>query len=327
MDDLNGLMSLLSQKELRKDEQEKAREEERDIREAEQKKKDADQDAQIALIAQLLGAMATRNQPTELHTPVTRPTTPGQIRVNQEALEMILDIPELDIQDMRQIEAEASKMDPDQRAQAEDIVKTQQFKGWVISPTSSKLLVHGNFSGLPIYSSALSLFCISLTTHIRDRERFYSLVFFCGLHLHQSENSEESHVGGRAMIKSLIAQLLRQYEFNTRSMPGGILPLTEINELCALFGWLVGQLPPNITLVCFIDGIEYYERDEYLQEMEEVLAYVLELIIESKIAVDFKVMVTSPGRTRIVRQPFEIRNDGNEILSLVPGSDKWGDIE
>lgn len=240
---------------------------------------------------------------TASHQPALGPSharihSPPELRVNQETLERILDIPDIDIADMKQIEAKAWKVDPDQRVQAEGITKLQQFKDWMLSPSSSKLLVHGCFSGLPMYLSPLSLFCIGLTTALRARERFYSLVFFCGLHLDPDNDNGGLHVGGHAMIKSLVAQLLRQHAFDTRSLPDDIMPLDDVNRLCTLFGWLVGQLPRNITLVCLIDGIEYYEREAYLQEMTKVLIYILELITERNLAVDFKILVTSPGKSR-----------------------------
>lgn len=226
------------------------------------------------------------------------------------------------------MEEKARRLDPDQRVHAEQIVKTQLFRTWVVSPTSAKLLVHGNFSGTK-YTSALSLFCGTLTETLRAKEGFYSLIFFCGLHLHlKDEEDTEPHIGTVAMIKSLIAQLLHQHRFDTSTLPHDSNPLyfhdTNIGQLCALFGWLVHQLPEDITLFCLIDGIEYFERDKFINDMPTVLAYILELTMDSTITAIFKVLVTSPWRTEFVRRPFENEGRHDEILSLASMSSMGG---
>ncbi|KAI0872049.1 hypothetical protein GGS24DRAFT_503162 [Hypoxylon argillaceum] len=283
----NELKSLLDQETRENNEREKAREEE-------QRKKDECRDAKIAQISGIIQHfMQDLSVTTASHQPALGPSharihSPPELRVNQETLERILDIPDIDIADMKQIEAKAWKVDPDQRVQAEGITKLQQFKDWMLSPSSSKLLVHD-----------------------ASRDSRYN-------------DNGGLHVGGHAMIKSLVAQLLRQHAFDTRSLPDDIMPLDDVNRLCTLFGWLVGQLPRNITLVCLIDGIEYYEREAYLQEMTKVLIYILELITERNLAVDFKILVTSPGKSREVRKAFNDDGADSEIISVAARTHKGG---
>lgn len=268
-----------------------------------------------------------------LYAQLHRPTTPNPpaVQVNQETLERLVHIPDLDSRDMKYIEDRAHKLDLDQKAKAEAIVNTHEFRTWLVSPSSSKLLIHGHMSGTKTFS-ALSLFCTNLMTSLRDREGFYSLIFFCGLHLDtDGDENEEAYVGGVSMIKSLIAQLLRCHSFNTWSLPHELNPFdfpeNNMEKLCGLFGWLLHQIPRSITLVCLIDGIEYYERDAYLADMSTALAYILSLTLDNTMNAPFKVLVTSPRQTSLVRKPFENESDGGEILSLKAKSGTGGRLD
>jgi len=48
----------------------------------------------------------------------------------------------------------------------------------------------------------------------------------------------------------------------------------SINDICALFGWLIRQLSDERTLFCIVDGVKSYERDKYYQDFVEVLAFI-----------------------------------------------------
>lgn len=132
---------------------------------------------------------------------------------------------------------------------------------------------------------------------------FISLTFFCGRHLDRNE----AIAGGRGLIKSLISQMLVQYSFDTTILDGRMIQDAlngDLGALCALFRSLAHQLPSGITLVCLIDGIKYYERADFENEMGEALVHILNLLQAPNMASTVKVLVTSPLETKIVRVAF-----------------------
>ncbi|KAK7423573.1 hypothetical protein QQX98_001031 [Neonectria punicea] len=140
----------------------------------------------------------------------------------------------------------------------------------------------------------------------RRSSRIVSLVFFCGCHLLR----DECH-GGAAMILSLVAQLLQQVPSHIVPLDPG-MPLDaigsgDIQHLCRLFVHLMRQLPPGMTVFCLIDGIDVYEREEYFQGMAEVVRFLLALVKEGNQAPGgrFKLLLTSPNTTLIVRKEFD----------------------
>jgi hypothetical protein len=172
-----------------------------------------------------------------------------------------------------------------------------------------------------------------------------SLAWFCGRHLdanvsedsddsdryssddYDSDDSEENYSDPglkmiRKMTKSFIAQLLHQHDFpvlpvNPPAIDLASLQNGDVEELLTLFRWLVRQLPEDITFFCLVDGIAYYEREEFEDPMVEVLESILALTVDDNVRAAVKLFVTSPWPTDIVRAGFE-DEDGKEdfILSM-----------
>lgn len=267
-----------------------------------------------------------------------QPQTP---QINQEKLWTSLHIWDIDTDDIERIEEwrKGERLDPRDRVSAEQIVHSQLFQDWIISPSSTKLLVHGNFSGILMQISALSLFCVTLTKAFRARSHCLCLVWFCGCHLGGDESDSESgsssddddeesgYIGLddgeevyshrtqkkpiERMLRSLIAQLLCDYDFGpaTALLPPGV-DLSFIEEgslacLRCLFDWLVRQLPGDVTLFCILDGIVFYEREEFEDPMLDALGDILSLTADDSIRAAVKVLVTSPWSTGTVRVAFE----------------------
>jgi hypothetical protein len=217
-----------------------------------------------------------------------------------------------------------------EQARAEQLIRTSQIREWLTSPTSSQLLVHGNYDRRA-YISGLSLFCMSLAQTLAERvPRFIPLVFFCGLH---TEPLQEAHTGGRAIIQSFIRQLLCQYDFN-----GGNISMEpealddvqngDVDALCSLFERLVHMLPNGVALFCLVDGVVYYERDEFVHGLEQVLMTILQLSDKEGMQAPVKVLLTSPTRTTRVRQPFPddliLSMEGMVRADLVASSSRLG---
>jgi hypothetical protein len=235
-------------------------------------------------------------------TPPPPPAPLFEVYIRCGDLWNLLDLSRIELSDAEHISTKREFLADRDRAQAEQLVQGSKFKIWMVIPTSARLLVHGNFGMHEV--SALSLFCSTLTQTLRVKTRFLPIAFFCGSHIAEGDQGS----GGRAMIKSLIAQLLSQQDFDTRllhlSINTGLIQQGDIGELCTLFGWLVRGIPEDITLFCMIDGVVFYERDWFLDDMSEVLAYILQLVSDGTVTAAVKVLVTSPTKTHIVRQAF-----------------------
>lgn len=217
---------------------------------------------------------------------------------------------ELTIADMVHIENAQELIPVAEKERTDCLVRNQRFKDWVVAPKSTELLIHGDFEAT--YDvSALSLFSSLFLQGVREYGQFTTLAFYCSRHL------EGEHAGGRAMIKSLVTQLLRQCQFDAgrvdKQVKANLIEDGDIQQMTVLFRSLLLQLH-GITVICVIDGVKYYERDEHVDDMALVLRSLLDLTLDQSLEIVFKVLVTSHSPTHIVRQAFA----PTDILSLDP---------
>ncbi|ETS05555.1 hypothetical protein M419DRAFT_23761 [Trichoderma reesei RUT C-30] len=256
-----------------------------------------------------------------------RPISPQRRIVNSSSILEILIIPlNLDSVDLQTVKDYSYRLPRKYHARAVQVTQTREFRQWIVTPTSTRLLIHGDFSphGLDSHRvSPLSFFCFLLVHMLRARERYITLVFFCGFHVEE----EDGNVGGAAMMRSFIAQLLQQMgpsliqldmSTNLESIAKGDC---DICQLCGLFVQLVRQqLPRDRTLVCIIDGIGDYETDELQGDMLAVMRTLLQFRkpakqghgAEQSSHGDMKVLVTTPFSTEAVQELFLGESDGDE---------------
>jgi hypothetical protein len=213
----------------------------------------------------------------------------------------------IESQDMEHIKEREERISIRQRARTEHLVHARQFREWIVAPSSSKLLIHGDFFGIR-HLSALSVFCSTLAQALRARPRFLAAVFFCSLHA----DFDDPYGGPRSMLMGLVAQLLLQHDFDTARLHDDVdMSWDEhgeqpaVADLCALLAWLVRRLPGEMTLFCIVDGVKAFERDDCCEEFVDALAFILDLTIDETVAPTVKVLVTSPVRTAEVREGFE----------------------
>ncbi|TGO71995.1 hypothetical protein BELL_0504g00070 [Botrytis elliptica] len=226
----------------------------------------------------------------------------------------MLHIPKLDDVDISHNMSRAASFLPEDNGRAEQLVGTTQFQTWILDHRMNKLLVHGDF-GINKPESPFSVLCAKLMQALRSQSGFISLVFFCGCH----RAPRDHHSGPLNMIRSLVAQVLEQFtqipdtlanDVNLASVDAG-----EIQHLCTSFVCLVRQLPATTTIVCMIDGIQFYEQDQYENDVEVVLGCLLSLADneDPSISVRFKILLTSPRPTTRVRRRFQI---GISLLNM-----------
>ncbi|KAI8718085.1 hypothetical protein NCS52_00886500 [Fusarium sp. LHS14.1] len=226
--------------------------------------------------------------------------------ISPEELLNWINIPDLASQDLEYIKERRNVRVPaNEQARAEQLIQNRQFQEWLVAPTSSQLLVHGNYSGDQPFSG-LSLFCASFIEALAARSaRFLHVMFFCGLH---EDPVTDSYIGGRAIIESFICQLLCQHDFSATALASSVseelIRHGDIEELCTMFKWLVHQLPEGVVLVCMIDGVVYYERPWFRDGLGLVLVALLKMSEDETTQAIVKVLLTSPTRTTEVRRTF-----------------------
>ncbi|UKZ72545.1 hypothetical protein TrVFT333_000176 [Trichoderma virens FT-333] len=236
--------------------------------------------------------------------------------ISQHNLRQVLNMFDVDLKDLAYVADKKGQFLPKQRLLAEQIVNTQPFRDWVVSPTSSKLLIHWD-SRLPKVIagvSPLSVFCMTITQALRAKERFLSMLWFCGRHIEAEESG--GCVGGRAMITSLIDQLLRQHTFEVHLLSSTTINLSGLQEgnldtLIELLCYLVRQLPPTVSVFFIIDNAAFFERDEFESEALQIFSILIRLSQDTSIPASIKVLIASTPGTTIIRSAFE-----NEDLIL-----------
>ncbi|KAM0424977.1 hypothetical protein ACHAPT_009778 [Fusarium lateritium] len=225
-----------------------------------------------------------------------------------------LRIPNFDETDLQQMISRADEIFHQDQGRAQQVLTSQLFRNWLNSPNSSKLLVHGDFR-TAVDVSPFSTLCAVSAHAFRESGRFISLVFFCGRHLAWDE-----HHGGAVMMRSLIAQLLRQFPWQYLPSDAQMfiqgMDLGNVESLCRLFTDLIGQLPPQRPVICIIDSVNLYETDDYLDGLESVILSLLNVIDESSRGTGppLKLFLTSPWPTSEVRRVFDL--DPNSLLHM-----------
>lgn len=226
--------------------------------------------------------------------------------MSQEELQVALGLSQTDLDDMDYVRSKKCGFLQRERLQTEQIIQQQLFSDWVVSASSSKLLVQWEAS-LPrtiADLSPLSLFCANLEHVLAARDRFVCIQWFCGRHLRGGGDSKD-------MLTSLILQLLREHsDFDMHALSQRIdLPVLlesrDTDGLIQLLEWLVLALPRTVTLFCLIDGVVLYERHEHWEGAEPVLLCLLQLANGSPNETTVKVLFTSTPGPSIVRGAFE----------------------
>ena len=219
---------------------------------------------------------------------------------------------------MRTIEARRESLPVADRGRTEQVVNLQRFHNWIVSPHPAWILLHGDCTSLG-GMTAMSSFCSALTTMLGQRPSFLALTWFCGMHASERDGSH----GGKALLRNFAAQLLCQQRFDTTNLHNfvdlGSFQRGELEGLCALYSWLVRQLPRDMTVICIVDELGIYERDDFVVESSIVLSFVVGLMQDRSIVATLKLFATSTTTVRRMREFFP---EGSVIdLSTVSGVD------
>lgn len=248
-------------------------------------------------------------QPTRPFEPSHSQATAMEWYISQDVLRQILDISDLDITDIAYVADKKNQFPSRQRVLTEQIINTQLFRNWLVSPHSTKLLIQwdGRRPKTIAGINPLSVFCASLIRRLRFQQHFVSALWFCGQHMENGQAG--ARIGGRAMLASLIDQLLRQHTFDMRALHHNINPdglqRGDMQALIDMLVWLVRQLPQSTTFFCLIDGVVLYEREEFESDALQVFSRLVKLTSDQDVFANVKVLFASTPGPGIVRIAFE----------------------
>ncbi|KAJ8120222.1 hypothetical protein O1611_g10421 [Lasiodiplodia mahajangana] len=196
-----------------------------------------------------------------------------------------------------------ARVDVRNQGQAQSLFQESRFLAWLESDNPDMILIDGNMeSSSRDKVSAMSLFCANfvLTMTKLDSQDVYTH-FFCGFH----NSPMDPWQGPRGLLQFVIIQLLAALEarnclsldFLFKQSQIRELKESDIHQLCRVLHELVSEFPPETTVYCIIDGIQFFYRDAYLSDLELLVRHLEEVIADDYLKPKFKVMMTVPFRS------------------------------
>lgn len=197
---------------------------------------------------------------------------------------------------------------------------------WFKSRRSRALVINGNCSIQRI--SPLSFFCALLIESLQKLEPIIVLHHFCGLHM--SRNSvENEELGSSAIIRMLIYQLAMQWRFgeleclsadDAQAFKRSGSNITD-DFLFSIFSKMVRALPRRQPIFIIIDGINYYETQEFCQKTKKLVKKLVKLL---GAPASVKLLITSTTRILDVSKYFE--NDEKLMVPADPAPRTLGPV-
>ncbi|KAJ2993127.1 hypothetical protein NUW58_g1940 [Xylaria curta] len=202
-------------------------------------------------------------------------------------------------------------MGTDKQARAKWLMvdETNAVGEWFKSKHSGAILVNGNSCVEMI--SPLSFFCAMLIQSLKSLEQIIVLNHLCGLHTLKEGLGNELR-GSFGLLKNLTSQLVAQWHSDELSCLSEEYVSAIKNEeqnmsfkhLWRLFQTLVQALPPMTPLFIFIDGISYYETEEFAPGTEKLLEAIMQLLESDRTKAMVKVFVSSAHRAMGIKKLF-----------------------
>ncbi|OJJ94992.1 hypothetical protein ASPACDRAFT_48440 [Aspergillus aculeatus ATCC 16872] len=241
----------------------------------------------------------------------------------------MLNVTASEAQDVAYILSHRARIAPAARRRAESALTTGEFRRWLTYPASRELLIEGDAESEGCEVSAVSLLSALIYAALESQPGHLRLTWFCSLH-------EADHHGntavGRGVIKSFLAQLLRQHTFDLDTVQEIETYLRgprnlSTDGLCKLLVWLVRKLPKGIKVIVIMDEIGWYEMDEHETDMLRVLRTLLGLSREKSVACQVKVLATSAEVTDTFHSAFLDDDDCLLDFDALEEADDIGEME
>lgn len=211
------------------------------------------------------------------------------------------------IEDFRRIYRACQSVKPSESKIAQGIIEGARFKEFVSSDDSSALFIEGGPSlAVNRRFASLSLMSCLAVECLDDKEPAISIHHFCRPHV----SHKDAMQGPQGMMRSLISQVVRLFpnqmtlSFTASSRYREQLESHNLHILCACFASIIKQLPVDAVLFCVIDSIDCFENREWAEDCRFMMREVQDILYEYEDGPVFKLLVTSPFRSRYVSGTF-----------------------
>ena len=231
------------------------------------------------------------------------PTSPGTALTENKltTLQMILNVDDQHVwKDINCVRRQSHEFDTKCKYTTGVILLNGNYQRWTRNTGPDLVYLDGRPERTYDKTSPISYFCAQLAYRSKGGPHTTTtLVFFCGKHT----AFNGPLVGPRGLMRSLISQALRARptfdldELNLSAFDG-MHESIQFDDLCYLFRLIIGQFPQGYTLFCIIDDINRLEKDEWHRDYWTIIDMLDEMVGESGPNACFKVLITSPARSK-----------------------------
>ncbi|KAK0656968.1 hypothetical protein B0T16DRAFT_400627 [Cercophora newfieldiana] len=232
------------------------------------------------------------------------PTSPENALVTENklaTLQMILGVDDKHVsKDINYVRRQSHEFDAKCKSTTAVILLNRNFQRWTRNHCPDFVYFDGRPERTYDKTSPISYFCAQLAYRSKGGPHTTTtLCFFCGQHV----AFNDPLAGPRGLMRSLISQALRArptFELEELDLTAfdGTHESIQFEDLCYLFRLIIGQFPPGYTVFCIIDDINRLEKDQWSREYWAVIDMLDEMVGESGPNLCFKVLITSPARSK-----------------------------
>jgi len=217
------------------------------------------------------------------------------------------------LSDISKILENSTRFDMEELKLAYAMANSTDMRIWLRS-NRGILFLNGSGDMTAARETPISASLASLVFRIPENPRTIVLHFFCGLH----SESNQAVCGPKGLMRSLIAQLSLEYDFNlafisSQAYRDGIRD-HDMQALCETFSAMVSQLPADYELYCILDGISWLETPHWQDNLVATVAYICYLSVDPHCQARFKLLISSPVRSLLLTR--ELRQYG-ELVNVV----------
>lgn len=205
---------------------------------------------------------------------------------------------------------QAFRMEHTSQARAAWLLETPSFHNWISTANSSLLLVDGMSSGVEKVSP-MSVLVASVAARLFENSLAVPTYFFCGMNL-ESDFELGGAGGPNLMLRSLIVQLLLSEsisvpEWNMTKSDRLFSAVSEgdLDALWEVFFVLSRQLPREFTVFCLLDGISWYERDQWIEDLRWLVVKFQSVVHQGVEGPAIKILMTSPSTSMVMRRQID----------------------
>ncbi len=217
---------------------------------------------------------------------------------------------EAPIEDFRRVHRACQSVEPADYQVAQGIFEGPRFKEWMSADDSAALFIEGGLAlAAQGRSASLSLTSCLAIGCLEGKEPAITIHHFCRRH----KSSKDPLQGPQGMMRSLICQVLRLFHsqvdlsFASHGRYREQLESHNLRILCDCFANVVKMLPEATVLFCIVDSIDCFETHEWAEDCRYMMKEIQDLLYEYDEGPGFKLLVTSPARSRVVREIFPSR--------------------